>query len=324
MGIRLHCPNGHKLNVKSFLAGKRGICPHCGAKFDIPSDQKESPDSGDELSLPPPAGDFGLPAPSGQLDPGRLDHPTPLSKASGAGFPRPATGAALPEASTGIAPAAQRMFPGGSAIGPATGETSRFGAPSPVVPIPTVPTPAIQQAAPQPSVRDPIAEAPGAVWYVRHPVAGQFGPAPAELFRQWLNEGRITADSLVWREGWIDWQTARSIFPQFAPAPVATPQLPFEPAPAPSDAFGIPEVVPMLPGIKHGGRSRKKTDKTMMIMTLGMLVLLVVLGIIFVIVLNSSRQLSPPPDETSWRPATLEVIIACWPVSVDWLTIVVV
>lgn len=36
MGIRLTCPNGHKLHVKSFLAGKRGICPHCGAKTLIP------------------------------------------------------------------------------------------------------------------------------------------------------------------------------------------------------------------------------------------------------------------------------------------------
>jgi hypothetical protein len=36
MGIRLSCPNGHRLNVKEFLAGKRGICPQCGAKFIIP------------------------------------------------------------------------------------------------------------------------------------------------------------------------------------------------------------------------------------------------------------------------------------------------
>lgn len=36
MGIRFLCPNGHKLNVKSFLAGKRGICPDCDAKFLVP------------------------------------------------------------------------------------------------------------------------------------------------------------------------------------------------------------------------------------------------------------------------------------------------
>jgi hypothetical protein len=42
MGIRFNCPNGHKLNVKEFLAGKRGVCPQCGAKFIIPA-QAEVP-----------------------------------------------------------------------------------------------------------------------------------------------------------------------------------------------------------------------------------------------------------------------------------------
>src|SRR5689334_21726309 len=36
MGIRFSCPNGHKLNVQTFLAGKRGVCPQCGARFVIP------------------------------------------------------------------------------------------------------------------------------------------------------------------------------------------------------------------------------------------------------------------------------------------------
>jgi len=36
MGIKFHCPNGHKLNVKAFLAGKKGVCPKCGTKVRIP------------------------------------------------------------------------------------------------------------------------------------------------------------------------------------------------------------------------------------------------------------------------------------------------
>ncbi|MGI5832903.1 MAG: DUF4339 domain-containing protein [Thermoguttaceae bacterium] len=36
MGIRCHCPNGHKLNVKTEQAGKIGICPKCGVRFQIP------------------------------------------------------------------------------------------------------------------------------------------------------------------------------------------------------------------------------------------------------------------------------------------------
>jgi len=41
MGIRFLCPNGHKLNVKAFLAGKRGICPDCDAKFLVPGQSGE-------------------------------------------------------------------------------------------------------------------------------------------------------------------------------------------------------------------------------------------------------------------------------------------
>ena len=36
MGIKFLCPNGHKMNVKAFLAGKRGKCPKCGASVRIP------------------------------------------------------------------------------------------------------------------------------------------------------------------------------------------------------------------------------------------------------------------------------------------------
>jgi hypothetical protein len=43
MGIRFSCPNGHRLNVKEFLAGKRGICPQCGARFVIPLNDQTAP-----------------------------------------------------------------------------------------------------------------------------------------------------------------------------------------------------------------------------------------------------------------------------------------
>jgi GYF domain 2 len=41
MGIRFLCPNGHKLNVKADLAGKRASCPECGAKLQIPGTSGE-------------------------------------------------------------------------------------------------------------------------------------------------------------------------------------------------------------------------------------------------------------------------------------------
>ena len=56
MGIRFYCPNGHKLNVKSYLAGKRGFCPDCGAKLLIPdvSTDEQSSTSGQVPQMGPP------------------------------------------------------------------------------------------------------------------------------------------------------------------------------------------------------------------------------------------------------------------------------
>ncbi len=66
------------------------------------------------------------------------------------------------------------------------------------------------------AVRDPLADAPNAVWYVRPPGGGQFGPASADLMKQWIGEGRIGAHSLVWREGWADWLIAQNVFAQLS------------------------------------------------------------------------------------------------------------
>jgi len=55
MGIRFTCPNGHKLHVKTFLAGRRGVCPQCGAKILITTE------------LSPPASHAIMTGPGGSL-----------------------------------------------------------------------------------------------------------------------------------------------------------------------------------------------------------------------------------------------------------------
>ena len=50
MGIRFLCPNGHKLNVKVFLAGERGICPQCDAKFLVPRESGGLAEAIDDLA----------------------------------------------------------------------------------------------------------------------------------------------------------------------------------------------------------------------------------------------------------------------------------
>ncbi len=160
MGIRFYCPNGHRLHVKSFLAGKRGICPHCAARFRIPPESE-------------------IPRGSPKIKPN-----------SGAGAAtsngkRHLTTATITASTDSPADAKHRS--------PATG--------------PTV---------------DPIAEAPEAIWYVRPPSGGQFGPAKGEVMRKWIVEGRVSADSLVWREGWPDWLTAGPVFPTLNPTYTAS------------------------------------------------------------------------------------------------------
>lgn len=144
MGIRFLCPNGHKLNVKSFLAGKRGICPRCGERFYIPTQ-----------SMP----DMRVAAASKRRDSdsdSRRDHALP------------------PVPSSGVVAAASdsaESLPSGIATG-------------------------------------------DAVWYVRTATGEQYGPANDTLIKRWVGEGRVPANSLIWRDGWADWRPASEIFPQ--------------------------------------------------------------------------------------------------------------
>jgi len=166
MGIRFYCPNGHKLNVKDFQAGRKGICPFCGTKMQIPLESTRSSSR--------------------------------RRRSQGAeSVSRAASGATVAEM--------------GSPTVAAT-------APRPDQ-YPTTTDDADSSAAAEADSADPLAEAGDAVWYVRPTTGGQFGPANAHVMRTWLAEGRIAAETLVWREGWRDWQEADGVFPQLSPAP---------------------------------------------------------------------------------------------------------
>lgn len=56
MGIRCECPNGHVLNLKAQLAGQRGICPECSARFQIPHGDGAEAGATDALQDTPLAG----------------------------------------------------------------------------------------------------------------------------------------------------------------------------------------------------------------------------------------------------------------------------
>ncbi len=212
MGIKFHCPQGHKLNVKAFLAGKKGVCPKCGTKLRIPEASEPGLGDGDADDSD------GGKAPAG--------HP-----GNGAAVKSPAAVAtAAPVMPAAVAMPAAR--PGVATPAPA-------------------PAPALPAAIPAPAVSDPIAEAPAAIWYVRPPSGGQFGPARGDVMRKWIAEGRVSSDSLVWREGWTDWQTAGKLFPNLQSAGGA----PAAPAPAPTGVTRAARTVSRYQAKKSGGNS---------------------------------------------------------------------
>jgi hypothetical protein len=43
VGIVAYCPRGHRVKVKDDLAGRKGICPQCAARFRIPEKGAELP-----------------------------------------------------------------------------------------------------------------------------------------------------------------------------------------------------------------------------------------------------------------------------------------
>ncbi len=141
MGIRFYCPNGHKLNVKEFQAGRRGICPFCGARILIPT-QSTRPASKSGRRQ-----DVALPA-NYALDPDEVDDSSPE-----------------------ILPGEPPNLPGDPAGGKMLGPSTPVGTPiasGPVVAPPTAPStlpapqprPLSPSPSPMPSPR-PVQLAPG-------------------------------------------------------------------------------------------------------------------------------------------------------------------
>jgi hypothetical protein len=224
MGIKFLCPNGHKMNVKAFLAGKRGKCPKCGASVRIPRETPAS-DSGEDLLADP--SDSTAPA-AGVL---RMGLELTASAASSSTSP---VMQAAPVQVPYSTPAVRPVLPMGA----------------PAIPAVAALTPAYQPggsvlrgmpAAPSlPAGIDPISQAPNSIWYVRPPSGGQFGPARGDIMRKWVAEGRVSGDSLVWREGFPEWKTAGQLFPSLAG--IGSPATAAEPPPPPTEMAEAPKV----------------------------------------------------------------------------------
>ncbi|MEX0677285.1 MAG: GYF domain-containing protein [Pirellulales bacterium] len=164
------------------------------------------------------------------------------------------------------------------------------------------------------TVVDPIDEAPGAVWYVRPVGGGQYGPASALIMRNWLIEGRVGANSLVWRAGWTDWRSAEATFPQFtqSAAPAANlaatsklaagngmPPLPLGHA-VQNLAPSAPQVQESstMPPLAQVARRRRRRNDLSLIASAVLVVTSVILVIVLVLVFRGqSTSGGPKPEE---------------------------
>jgi hypothetical protein len=288
MGIRFYCPNGHKLNVKEFQAGRRGICPYCGTKFLIPYQSTRKSSKEDSAarrafaaaafpSLNPPLPNTGR-AISGNVAVGTPQTSTPI----------PSPSQSIITASKAEADITSQ---GSDYYSQQDGGQSGFNLPdlpNSAVPASNVLTtfslndPTI--AWKKDSLVDPLTEAGDAVWYVRPPSGGQYGPAKGKLMRQWLAEGRISPDTLVWREGWRDWQHASVVFPQLCSSDPMTD----------IDKADVPFTQPIssLPGQISGSH----TPKTMLRLVVTGIILTAVI-IIYLFYWAFTRGSSPAVDK---------------------------
>lgn len=222
MGLKFLCHLcEHPMHVKDFLAGKRGKCPQCGGSIRIPA-------NGEEYSLPISADLKGTESANELANEVAAvtttnDHRTHVASVV---------------TSKATSTPNETRTPSDRATGTTEPAKSSASASSSA---PAKPTSVIPEV---------ISEAPNAAWYVRPPSGGQYGPAIGSVFWDWLNEKRVGESSLVWREGWGTWQTAKEVFPDFfrpspIPATAKPPQAPPAPDPVTPPLAAVPSQVPL-------------------------------------------------------------------------------
>lgn len=191
MGIVAFCPNGHRIKVKDDLAGKKGICPTCEAKFRIPR----------KSASPSPAG--------GGLATARVVSLDPHYAATLAAARR------IDEDDTS-GPGEQGMEQADAApdFVLLADEPERGEPPvEPVAPVaPPATAPAADAAAPRPHAA--LEERPELTWSVAVRGGAPSAPMDVAAMRAWLDSAAATPDHVVWRADWPDWRSLGDVFPE--------------------------------------------------------------------------------------------------------------
>jgi hypothetical protein len=200
---------------------------------------------------------------------------------------------------------AAESSPAPAPAGPVVVSSEDRSVPTPVPPPP--PTPVVS-AAPKESK-----------WFVRPPSGGQYGPAAEGVLRQWITEGRITPDTLVWREGDPEWLKASAAFPELAAivAPVVSGAdvvrpVSMGPTIGPSTAAPMSTVAGSTEFDAAAAATamlmaRRKRARSTGLMIMGVLIVavLILLPILIYVLMSSGAPPEAPPTEAAWRRAVV-------------------
>jgi hypothetical protein len=265
MGIRFYCPNGHRLNVKEFLAGKRGICPRCEVRFRIPLESE-------------------IPAGSPRIRPGSVAAQGEAGAPNGKRRAKAAMVAANSASETATSMAAPISRDGPAAHDRAERDMFELCDDSPLAHEVLI-VPEVAAAGDGSVVEDVISESPDAIWYVRPPTGGQYGPAKGDAVRRWIAEGRVAADALVWREGWAEWQAAGPVFRGLLSAYNGSDRRAADASPTRAQASDSPPAIVSPRGTSPRAAARKKPVAAVVVLAL--LVVALCVGLAMVLTMKS-------------------------------------
>jgi hypothetical protein len=250
MGIHFACHHcNYALHVKDFQGGKRGRCPECKGPFRIPLEDASHSSEVVDAEAELMSSSAKAGGKASVMEPSmELEHSTGVEQALGLKSSRPAKGELSNRQSSQVNKAKSEM-------------------------------------APLPAV---LANSLGAKWFVRPPTGGQFGPASSQLLMDWIQERRVTSDSLLWKEGTPNWQLASDLLPELY---AATKSAILETSPL----FG-PSVVDLEEEAKRGvskgtskRQSKKRRQQLTMVIILGLVSLLLFVALIVVLVIQANK-----------------------------------
>ena len=264
MGIRFRCHQcGHELHVKDFQGGKRSKCPDCETRFQIPLES-------------------GVPSLPLENSPGNSRGDDLKARSAVAAT---ASGATMDTLAAKSAAAISTSSPARNR----EPDVESQNTPQEITSAGTV------SAETQPAQPQAILEAPAATWYVRPPAGGQYGPAPAEIFCEWLTENRVTRDSLVWRDGWPQWLVASDVFEDYFGPTVPQILAPTTPSPTPNvppamNQSFAPEFIAPISLSDRALAARKRQRKKNYVIMIGILATIavgLVVALVAVLMLNT-------------------------------------